>query len=154
MLSVTTPSTRFNEIKNRAMKIIKLVTLLILFSLQAGASGYSHNMFVAHKKLQAGKECKTVNEQVASKKAGSVKADVKVSPAARPQSDNSFTRQFANKLSGMVTLNQRVLEQGPASFFETEDDEQEAGESVVSKLAITVKSLVFAFIGSTAFGKS
>jgi len=137
------------------MKIIKLITLLILFSLQAGATGYSHNMFVAHKKLQAGKECKTLNEQVTAKKTGSVKAQVKVSPSARPQSDDSFTRQFANKLSGMVTLNQRVLEQGPASFFETEeDDEQEAGESVVSKLAVTVKSLVFAFIGSTAYGKS
>jgi len=135
------------------MKIIKLITLLVLFSMHAGATGYSHNMFVAHKKLQAGKESKTLNEQVISRKATSSKVQVKAAPSAGCQSENSFTRQVANKLSGMVTLNQRVLEQGPSSFFQVADDEHESGDTIAGKLAVTVKGLVYVFIGSSSLGR-
>ena len=134
------------------MKIIKLITLLVLFSLHAGATGYSHNMFVAHKKLQAGKESKTLNEQTISKKAISSKVQIKATPSASGQAESSFTRQVANKLSGMVTLNQRVLEQGPSSFFQAEDD-QENEDTIAGKLAVTVKGLVYAFVKSSSFGK-
>jgi len=134
------------------MKIIKLITLLVLFSLHAGATGYSHNMFVAHKKLQAGKESKALTEQTISKKAISTKVQIKATPSAGGQAESSFTRQVANKLSGMVTLNQRVLEQGPSSFFQAEDD-QENEDTIAGKLAVTVKGLVYAFVKSSSFGK-
>ena len=91
------------------MKIIKLFTLFVLFSLQAGATGYSHNMFVAHKKLQAGKENRIANDQALNKKAAKVKVAVSRQPEV------SFTQEFAKKLSGVVTLNQRIVEEGPSS---------------------------------------
>jgi hypothetical protein len=48
------------------MKTIKLFILLLMISLQASATGYVHNMFVAHRKLQSGKEC--VTEKAIAKK--------------------------------------------------------------------------------------
>jgi hypothetical protein len=138
-------------LKNIAMKIIKLLIFLVILSLQAGATGYSHNMFVAHKKLQAGKECRMSHDQVTSKKSGSSKEQAKTSQSRQNQPEVSITRQFANKLSGMVTLNQRVLEEGPASFFQTEDENE---DSIVTKLVGAVKGVVYVFIGSGSFGKS
>ncbi|WP_221389642.1 hypothetical protein [Dyadobacter sp. NIV53] len=132
------------------MKIIKLLTLLVLFSLQAGATGYSHNMFVAHKKLQAGKECRM--DQIAAKKAGSSKTHVKHASVPR-QPEVSFTQEVANKLSGIVTLNQRVIEEGPSSLFLAED-EKESDDSIVTKLVSVVKGIVYAFVGSSSFGKA
>ena len=129
------------------MKIIKLFTLFVLFSLQAGATGYSHNMFVAHKKLQAGKENRIAIDQALNKKA----AKAKITATRKPEV--SFTQEFAKKLSGMVTLNQRIVEEGPSSFFSTEE-EKESNNSIVSKLASVMKGLVYAFIGSSTFGKA
>ncbi|WP_407425958.1 hypothetical protein [Arcticibacter sp.] len=134
------------------MKTVKLITLLVLFSMHAGATGYSQNMFVAHKKLQARKESKRLNEHAILKKAHASKVPTKATPSEGCQPENSFTRQVANKLSGMVTLNQRVLEEAPASFFRAED-EQESGNTIASKLAVTVKGVVYAFVKSSSFGK-
>lgn len=129
------------------MKIIKLFTLFVLFSLQAGATGYSHNMFVAHKKLQAGKENRIAIDQALNKKVAKIKV------AAPRQPEVSITQEFAKKLSGMVTLNQRIVEEGPASFF-SKEEEKESDNSIVSKLASVMKGLVYAFIGSSSFGKA
>ena len=133
------------------MKVIKLLTLLILISLQAGATGYSHNMFVAHKKLQAGKECRTQAEHITVKKSSHSK--VQISSQSK-HTETSITKKFANKLSGVVTLNQRVLEEGPSSLFSAEEDEQQADNSIVSKLVVVVKGMVFAFVGASNFGRS
>ena len=129
------------------MKFIKLFTLLVLFSLQAEATGYSHNMFVAHKKLQAGKENRIANDQALNKKAAKVKVAVSRQPEV------SFTQEFAKKLSGVVTLNQRIVEEGPSSLFSAEE-EKENDNSIVSKLASAMKGLVYAFIKSSTFGKA
>lgn len=135
------------------MKIIKLFTLLVLFSLQAGATGYSHNMFVAHKKLQAGKEVRITNDhQVTVRKEGSSKVHSKHASVPR-KPEASFTQEVANKLSGMVTLNQNVLKETPSSLFSTED-EKESENSIVTKLVSVVKGIVYAFISSTSFGKA
>ena len=50
----------FNDITERAMKVLKLVLVLILISLQANATGYSHNMIVAQKMLKTKKVSKKV----------------------------------------------------------------------------------------------
>ncbi|HEV7379225.1 MAG TPA: hypothetical protein VGN64_05485 [Dyadobacter sp.] len=130
------------------MRTIKLFTLLILFSLQAGATGYSHNMFVAHKKLQAGKEKTSVSEQTEASKPEKFATRVKVAVKAKPEV--SLTQHISKKLSGVVTLNQRIVEQGPSSLF-TSDDEEETQSSVVSKLVGLVKTAVFTFLSSISF---
>ncbi|REA60474.1 hypothetical protein DSL64_15305 [Dyadobacter luteus] len=130
------------------MRTIKLFTLLILFSLQAGATGFSHNMFVAHKKLQAGKEKNIVCDQVQASKPE--KAVVHTKAAVKAKKEVSFTQQIGNKLSGMVTLNQRVVEQGPSALFAS-DEEEETQSSIVSKLIGLVKGAVFSFLSSISF---
>ena len=138
------------------MKIIKLLTLFVFFSLQAGATGYSHNMFVAHKKLQAGKErsCVNVQQQMVTRKATPAKVMVKAAAVTQDhQREISLTSQFANKLSGMVTLNQRIVQQGPSALFHSEEEEIN-DNSIVNKLVGLVKGIVLAFMGSTSFGKA
>jgi len=133
------------------MKTIKLLTLLVLFSLQAGATGYSHNMFVAHKKLQAGKERVVKDHAAITCDANPIKVQVKVSSKV----EGSITKQISDKFSKAVTLNQRIVEQGPSSLFVSDDEEEEAGSTtIVSRLVGLVKGMVFAFIGSTSFGKA
>jgi hypothetical protein len=79
------PGSFSERLKITAMKTIKLLILLALFSLQAGATGYSHNMFVAHKKLQVGKECPS--EKIIAKKA-------KVSKQVKYSVETKHTARF------------------------------------------------------------
>lgn len=125
------------------MKTIKLLTLLILFSLQAGATGYAHNMFVAHKKLQAGKECIQPSERIVAKKAKHSKL-IKYRAASVKPVAAAYSTDLAKEFE-KVTLNERVLEAGP-SFFTGEEDSN-AGDSIVTKLIAFVKSTIYAFIG-------
>jgi hypothetical protein len=124
------------------MKTLKLIAVLFLFSLQANATGYAHNMFVAHKKLQSGKEMHVVKTKAAACKTMTGKAEVK---AAGIKGNQSAVQRFTNKVSGMVTLNDRILEEGPSSFFKAEE-EKEVENSVVSKFVDLMKSVVYAFI--------
>ena len=123
------------------MKTLKIITLLVLFSLQAGATGYSHNMFVAHKKLQAGKECIQPSERMVAKKA----KPSKVVKHASVKRVTAFTAQFASNTEAM-TLNERILEAGPSSFFTNEED-SDSDDSIVTKLVSFVRCTIHAFIG-------
>ena len=129
------------------MKTLKLLILLALFSLQAGATGYSHNMFVAHKKLQVGKECPS--EKIIAKKA-KVSKQVKYSVETKHAATIFFNTRFTDKMPEKITLNERILEEGPASFFESEQDSS-SDDSVVTKLVSVVRCVVYAFIGSPKF---
>ncbi|OJV19008.1 MAG: hypothetical protein BGO21_01925 [Dyadobacter sp. 50-39] len=120
------------------MKTLRIVILLTIISLQASATGYVHNMFVAHRKLQSGKEC--VTEKAVVRKARPVlkaKAPVQVKHAGLIKN--------ASVNSQVMTLNARILEEGPAAFFETEPEESE-GESMVTKLVSAVRCVIFTFI--------
>lgn len=112
-------------------------------SLQAGATGYVHNMFVAHRKLQSGKEC--VNEKVAARK---VKPAVKVMKTPVQVKHAGVVKNARINMSGpdIVTLNARILEEGPAAFFESEPSEESGDESVVAKLVSVVRCVVYTFI--------
>lgn len=123
------------------MKIIKILTVLVLLSLQAGATGYSHNMFVAHKKLQSGKERVMTREQ-AVKKVAVVKATASTATAQLSLAD-----QISAKFSSVATLNQRILEEGPASLF-NDDNEEESSDTIVTKLVGVVKGMVVSLISS------
>jgi len=113
-----------------------------LVSLQASATGYVHNMFVAHRKLQSGKEC--VTEKVIARKAKPVmktaKAPVQVKHAGLIK--NTSANMPASE---SMTLNARILEEGPAALFENESEENE-GESMVSKLVGAVRCVIYTFI--------
>ena len=124
------------------MKTIKIFTLLVLFSLQAGATGYSHNMFVAHKKLQAGKECTQPSERIIAKKA---KPSKMVKHHASVKRVTAFTAQFTSNSEAM-TLNERILEAGPSSFFSSEED-SDSDDSIVTKLISFVRCTIYTFIG-------
>jgi hypothetical protein len=122
------------------MKTLRILILLIIISLQASATGYVHNMFVAHRKLQSGKECVT-ERAVAKKGKPALKAKavhvrhagvIKNTSAAIPGSE-------------IMTLNARILEEGPAAFFESESEESE-GESMVTKLVSAVRCVIYTFI--------
>lgn len=100
-------------------------------------------MFVAHKKLQAGKEA--VSERVAGKKA---------KPAAQVKQISFIKAQLTKQASETsATLNERVLEEGPMSFFDSESNE-ESDESIVSKLVSIVRYVVYAFIGAPQMSNS
>lgn len=123
------------------MKTLRILILLTLISLQAGATGYVHNMFVAHRKLQSGKEC--VTEKAIARKAKpalKAKAPVQVKHAGLIKNTSASAPG-----SQIMTLNARILEAGPAAFFENESEENE-GESMVSKLVGAVKCVIFTFI--------
>lgn len=124
------------------MKTLRLFILFLLVSLQASATGYVHNMFVAHKKLQSGKEATT--EKVIVKKAKVVmkaaKAPVQVKHAVLVKNTSAST-----PAAEIMTLNARILEEGPAALFESEKEENE-GESMVSKLISAVRCVIYTFI--------
>lgn len=122
------------------MKTLRIVILLVIISLQAGATGYVHNMFVAHRKLQSGKEC--VTERTVARKAKPVmkaaKAPVQVKHA-------KVIKSASMPGSEIMTLNARILEEGPAAFFESESEESE-GDSMVTKLVSAVRCVIATFI--------
>ncbi|MCE6989187.1 hypothetical protein [Dyadobacter sp. CY323] len=126
------------------MKTIKILFIFTLLSLHAGATGYVHNMFVAHKKLQAGKEIGI--EKVVAKKAAPV---MKVKNAQVKQA--SFFKN--SQISESITLNERMLKEGPVSFF-TNEKEEESDESMVSKLVSVVRCVIYAFVGTPHLGNS
>lgn len=135
-----------------AMKTLRIILVLLIVAAQANATGFAHNMFVAQKKLQAGKEVQmvktkaTVTRKVCVEKVGTKHATVK-------KSNESAVQQFASKVSNMVTLNERILAENPMSFFAVvEEEEKEASVSFVSKMAGFVKASLFAIV-STSFGR-
>ncbi|GLU51093.1 hypothetical protein Dfri01_05540 [Dyadobacter frigoris] len=109
-------------------------------------------MFVAHKKLQAGKEYHEVKERVAKQTPAKTVVN-KTVIIQSGQSAISYTKNLAAKVSNMVTLNERILEEGPVSFFETEEHE-EINNSIATKLAGLIKQVIYAVVGSPSLSKS
>ncbi|MGN7890175.1 hypothetical protein [Dyadobacter sp. 22481] len=123
------------------MKTLRILILLIIISLQASATGYVHNMFVAHRKLQSGKECVT-ERTVARKIKPALKAKAPVHVKHAGVIKNTSAGMPASEI---MTLNARILEEGPAAFFESESEESE-GESMVTKLVSAVRCVIYTFI--------
>jgi hypothetical protein len=128
------------------MKTIKILFIFTLLSVHAGATGYVHNMFVAHRKLQSGKEIGV--EKTITKKAA---------PAARIKSAQIKQASFfkTSQISESVTLNERMLKEGPVSFFTSESEKEgESDETMVSKLVSAVRCVIYAFVGTPQLGNS
>jgi hypothetical protein len=123
------------------MKTLKLFLLLTLLSLQAGATGFAHNMFVAHKKLQTGKESHCVKEKKSAVKANATKPVVR--QVSLTNDNTAAVQHFASQMNGVVTLNERILTEG-ASYFKSEK-ETETDESLVAELVQMVKHVFYAF---------
>ncbi len=128
------------------MKTLKLLLILFLFSLRANATGYAHNMFVAHQKLKTGKEAHVVKTKPAPKQA--VRAKVETFRAVSLKENKSAVQHIASSVCDMATLNDRILYEGPYFLFEKENNSKETDESIVSKLVGVVKAMVLTFAGS------
>jgi hypothetical protein len=122
------------------MKTLRILILLVIISLQASATGYVHNMFVAHRKLQSGKEC--VTERMVARKA---KPAMKAAKAPVQVKHAKVIKSAGMPGSEIMTLNARILEEGPAAFFESESEESE-GDSMVTKLVSAVRCVISTFI--------
>ena len=57
----------------------------------------------------------------------------------------AITAQFTSN-SEPMTLNERILEAGPSSFFSSEQN-SDADDSIVTKLISFVRCTIYAFIG-------
>ncbi len=120
------------------MKVLKTILFLLILSLQANASGYTHNMFVAHKKLQTFTE-----PQVVSVK--QVKQIVKIQ-TKEMQANKSIPEQLSEQLVGFYTLNQRILQESRISFFSSEE-ERYGGNTIVGSFINSLQKMVFLFLG-------
>lgn len=120
------------------MKILKTILFLLLISLKVNASGYTHNMFVAHKKMQMviGSELVSVKE---------VKVEVN-QPIKKIQASVSITDQLSDQFAGFSTLNQRILQDSKISFFYSDEKEQ-TGNTIISALINTLQSILYLFLG-------
>ncbi|CAG5011438.1 hypothetical protein DYBT9275_04950 [Dyadobacter sp. CECT 9275] len=135
------------------MKILKLFLLFLLVSLQARATGYTHNMFVAHKKLQAGKECSIVISKDHTKKNHKPAKQV-VKTVNYHEASKSLTNQLCDQVSGIATLNERILAEGPSAIFKSEsEEEKEADNTIVSGLVDLVKRTIYVMVGLPVVGR-
>lgn len=129
------------------MKVLTILLLFLFVSFQSGATGYSYNMFVAHKKLQTVKESKKAcTSEVKTKK------PVKIAAVRATPPTQSLTNQLSDKMAKMVTLNERIIAEGPSFLFESEEEET-ASKSVVSKVSKVVQKVFYSMIGSQVIGK-
>jgi len=134
------------------MKTIKIFIVLVLFSLQASATGYTHNMFVAHKKLQAGKEFRAVKEHISRQNPAKSVIHKTTIIQQSGLSAISYTKDLATKMSRMVTLNERILEEAPVSIFEKEES-CEINNSIATKLAGFLKDVMYTLLGASSLGR-
>ena len=135
------------------MKTIKLLIVLVLFSLQASATGYAHNMFVAHKKLQARKEMRTIKEHTYRQTPAKTVVHKTTIIQQSGLSAISYTKNLATKMSHMVTLNERILQEAPVSFFEKEES-YEMNSSIATKLAGFIKDGLYILLRMTSLIRS
>lgn len=127
------------------MRTLKLLILLLAFSIHANASGYAHNMFVAHKKLKEGKEAHWAKITPALRQITSGKAEItKVSVISEGK---AAVQNLAAKMSDMVTLNERIVAEAPYYVFRNEDD-KESDDSIITRLVGVVKNMVYSFAAS------
>ncbi len=120
------------------MKIFKSILFLLFISFQADASGYTHNMFVAHKKMQAVSE--TLTESVKP-----LEEETKDKTQMNPNTI-SIAEQLSDQLAGFSTLNQRILNESRISFFDSEEEES-TGNTIIGALINSLQKMVFMLLG-------
>ncbi|GAB3180984.1 hypothetical protein [Telluribacter humicola] len=149
------------------MKTLKLLTVLLLISLQVSATGYSHNMFVAQKMLKAKKEVRkaapktreisqasvnvtptTVTSTRATPSGGAV---VKATPSTSPASDDQDEVTTSNLTPAAFTQHLARWIVGFVCCERSNDDEKASGESdeepsLGSHLVTLVKHVVFSLV--------
>ncbi|PWJ55255.1 hypothetical protein CLV98_11424 [Dyadobacter jejuensis] len=125
------------------MRILLSFILILSLSLQAQATGYAHNMFVAHKKLQTVKEAPSASKkEPKATSVARVKKPVKPAQASLVGSD-----EWSDKMQGYRTLNQRILHETRLSFFESEEEESSTTKTIISALIDGVKRMILSVLG-------
>jgi hypothetical protein len=116
------------------MKALKVVLVLMLFSLQVGATGYSHNMLMAQKVLKTKKAAQKTTAKPAVMKLSCQTTVVKpaTSPVSESQQDEtsvmpestaaSFSKYIARWIVRIVGIDGQVLEEKFVSLFSAEDE--------------------------------
>ncbi|WP_025765171.1 hypothetical protein [Dyadobacter tibetensis] len=125
------------------MKILLSFLLILTISVQAQASGYAHNMFVAHKKLQTKKEAPKVMDKY-PKEHTSVVRTQKISLSNQAQFSNAD--QAEDRKAIFSSLNPGMLHESRLNIFEIEedDDSKSATKTIISALVEGVKRMVMA----------
>jgi hypothetical protein len=126
------------------MKTLKVLFFLLIVGVQANATGYAHNMFVAHQKLRTGKEC-VVKVKSSTRKPQFQESNLRKGPVMILS--QSPVQQIAEKVTAIATLNERILDESPKFLF-ANDQEKESEESLVAMLIGMVKSTLCAFAAS------
>jgi hypothetical protein len=130
------------------MKILKLLIVLILVSLQAGATGYSHNMLVAQKVLKSKKvskksEAKPVrytyqHTVVKPTPCSAANSSQQEGSFVKPESAAaSFSQCIARWIVRVVSINGQILEEKFVSLFADEKDVEKELPSNVRFLSLS-----------------
>ena len=116
------------------MKALKVVLVLMLFSLQVGATGYSHNMLMAQKVLKTKKVAQKTTAKPAVLKLNCQTTVVKptTSPVSESEQDEtslmpestaaSFSQYIARWIVRIVGIDGQVLEEKFVSLFSAEEE--------------------------------
>lgn len=124
------------------MKVFKILFVLFLFSLQANATGYAHNMFVAQKKLNNKKEAfvdKPAVSQLAKPKQEQVKAQKQLA---------SPINTISLQLTDVLSAHSPTFEQSAVVLLDEKKCCNSLSTSMVSRVASFLKDSIYAFITS------
>lgn len=137
-----------NDINQLAMKALKILFVMMLVSLQVGATGYSHNMFVAQKVLKSKKTTQKI--KVRPVHITAQPTVVKPSPcttANQSQEEDSFLLPESTAVSllqcatrwivRVVSIDGQVLEEKFVSLFADEEEVEKGLPSNVCFLSLT-----------------
>ncbi len=117
------------------MKALKILFVLVLISMQANATGYSHNMLVAQKMLKTKRVVKKSELKTESLELKSTPTIVKQTPCPTSQESQkeevslrpdtsaaSFSQYIARWIVRIMTINGQVLGERLVSLFSTSDE--------------------------------
>jgi hypothetical protein len=122
------------------MRTIYTLLFLFIISIQANASGYTHNMFVAHKKLQTVTVVQALSDNLSDEVTVESKLTLKVQP------ELSIADKITDQMAGFSTLNQRILNESRITFFDSEEEES-TGNTLIGVFVNSLQKMIKTFLG-------
>ncbi|TDB69015.1 hypothetical protein [Arundinibacter roseus] len=132
------------------MKALKVLFVLILISVQANATGYSHNMLVAQKMLKTKKAVKKSEVKTESLQLKTTPTVVKQTACPTSQESEreevslrpdtsaaSFSQYIARWIVRILTINGQVLGERLVSLFSTSDEVEKELPTHASFVGVT-----------------
>jgi hypothetical protein len=122
------------------MKIFKILFVLFLGSLQAQATGYAHNMFVAQKKLNTKKEA-VVEKSPEAHLPKSKQEDVKMKKQIA-----SPTYIVGGQLADGFSLNPATFDENAIFSTDAQAESKSLLTSTATKVVLFLKNSIYAFL--------